>query len=85
LTWTLELTPRFRKQFDALPVQAQRAIDRKIEQIERDPFQTDIQKMKGILNTYRVRTGDYRIILELDLTARHTRVMQVRHRQSAYD
>lgn len=33
---------------------------------------------------YRIRIGDYRVLYEVDDTARVVRIMRVRHRREAY-
>ncbi|MHB8574343.1 MAG: type II toxin-antitoxin system RelE family toxin [Dehalococcoidia bacterium] len=84
MSWTVALTRRFARDFEALPQHVQQAIDRRIDQLEQDPFQTDIRKLVGMTTTYRVRTGDYRIIVDLDLPTQTATLQRVFHRREAY-
>lgn len=42
------------------------------------------RKIVGTHSDWRIRLGDYRIIYEIDDTARRINVMRVRHRREAY-
>jgi mRNA interferase RelE/StbE len=84
VSWAVALTRRFARDFKALPPQVQLAIDRRLDQLEQDPFQTDIRKLAGMASTYRVRAGDYRIIMVLDLDAQAVTLQRVLHRREAY-
>ena len=48
MSWTVALTRRFARDFEALPQHAQQTIDRRLDQLEQDPFQTDIRKLVGM-------------------------------------
>jgi mRNA interferase RelE/StbE len=84
VSWTVEITPRFAKDVDALPGRVRRAVDAKLDQLTVDPFAVDITKMTGSATTWRVRVGDYRIIVEVDLTGQVAILLRVRHRREAY-
>jgi mRNA interferase RelE/StbE len=42
------------------------------------------KKLKGSLNDWRIRVGDYRIIYEIDDKSKFIRLMKVSHRKSVY-
>lgn len=49
-----------------------------------DPRPTSCRKLAGSANDWRVRVGTFRVIYEIDDTARQVKVMRVRHRREAY-
>lgn len=84
MTWTDELSVRFEKDFDALAVQVQRAIDQKLGQLAENPYALDIKKLRGVVDRWRVRVGDHRIIVRLDEAKNVVVVLRVRHRREDY-
>jgi mRNA interferase RelE/StbE len=46
------------------------------------PVDLDVKKLAGTRNIYRVRVGDYRILIELEIHI--LRVFSVLHRKKAY-
>ena len=82
--WAVELSPRFDRDFEALPNQVQQAIDGKLDQLAADPFTAGLRKLSGRPVRWRVRVGDYRILTELDTRARTVTVLRVLHRREAY-
>lgn len=45
MSWTVEITPRFAREFGSLPARVQRAIDAKLDQFTTEPFSVDITKL----------------------------------------
>lgn len=82
--WTVELSARFEKDFEALPGQVQQAVDRTLDQLAADPFTAGLRKMQGRPVRWRVRVGDYRLITDLDTRTRTVTALRVRHRREAY-
>jgi mRNA interferase RelE/StbE len=70
------------KDIEKLERNISRRIYLKIEEISIDPFSKDIKKLKGI-DAFRLRVGDYRIILDIkgDLIT----VLKVGHRKNIYN
>ncbi len=56
---------------------------RRIEALADDPIPHQSQKLRGAERTYRLRVGDYRVIYEVDPTARTVVVYYIRHRREA--
>jgi mRNA interferase RelE/StbE len=75
------------KAITRLPDDVQDRVLEALSLLELDPFhpRLDIKNLKGKLKgLLRVRTGNYRIIYEIDHSARIVRVRQVVSRGSAY-
>jgi mRNA interferase RelE/StbE len=55
-----------------------------IQALADNPRPSGCHKLTGSDNDWRIRIGDYRVIYEIDDTARTVRVFRVRHRREAY-
>lgn len=49
-----------------------------------NPRPAGVKKLVGSRSDWRIRIGEYRIIYEIDDTAKTVTVMQVEHRRDAY-
>lgn len=61
-----------------------RRIVRQIQQLEDDARPVGSRKIVGTTSDWRIRVGDYRVLYEIDDTAKAIRIMRVRHRRDAY-
>jgi mRNA interferase RelE/StbE len=70
------------EELDKLEVVISRRIIKSVDELKENPFSKDIKKLKGI-DAYRLRVGDYRILLEIekDLIV----ILKVGHRKHIYD
>jgi len=59
-------------------------IARKMEALFGGPYPVGYKKLTGSQNAYRLRSGDYRILYEVDLRARAITIYTVEHRKQAY-
>jgi len=64
IAWTIRLSPEAAKQFSALPHDHQQTLGKAIDRMQIDPFQGDVQPLKGKKwqGRYRKRIGRYRLI-----------------------
>jgi mRNA interferase RelE/StbE len=58
-------------------------ISARLAALAEEPRPTGAEKLTG-LHAFRVRVGDYRIIYEVDDSARVVVVMRIRHRREVY-
>ena len=49
-----------------------------------DPYPRGCQKLAGSTADWRIRVGDYRIVYEIDKSARTITVTRIRHRREVY-
>lgn len=84
----VELEKNARKQYDKLPENVRLLMNGKIDQIAHAASFADIHviegKLKGTPDRYKVRQGDYRIILK-KVTEEHVVITAIRHRRDVYD
>lgn len=59
-----------------------RRIYKKIDEMSEDPFSKDIKRLKGS-DDYRLRVGDYRVILSIFQGT--IQILKVGHRKNIYD
>lgn len=52
--------------------------------LKTEPRPPDLKKLRGGTNGYRLRVGEYRILLEIDDSARSVTVLAVGHRRDVY-
>jgi len=52
--------------------------------LELHPRPHGIAKLAGTSNTWRVRIGEYRVLLDIDDTAKTVLVLRIAHRREAY-
>ena len=61
-----------------------RRIIRHLKALSETPRPSGCRKISGSKNDWRIRIGDYRVIYEIDATAKAVWVMRVRHRREVY-
>jgi mRNA interferase RelE/StbE len=54
-----------------------------IGRLREGPFPFGFKKLEGVSQAYRLRTGDYRVLYEVDKKARTIRVFNMEHRSRA--
>ena len=65
------------------PINRQR-IHEAIEQLPQNPRPKGVKKLKGEVDFYRIRVGDYRILHEIDDAAKLISIERVLPRENAY-
>ena len=72
------------KQIDELPADIQPRVDRKIASLAVIPRPEGARKLKGYMNEYRIRVGNYRICYEIDDSETVIRILRCCHRKDVY-
>lgn len=82
----LALEKPARKGLDRMPNKAAEALMNRLEQIAADPFakHANVETMKGMKDSFRLRQGDWRAVYRLDKAADEMRVVLVDVRGSIY-
>ncbi len=83
----IEVDKRFVKDFDVLPKYAQKAVTRIIDEIEEASTLFDVShcvKLQGYKDLYRIRTGDYRVVLSLLICGNTVTLLRVLPRGQVY-
>jgi mRNA interferase RelE/StbE len=72
------------KQLDKLNNQTRERIINAVERLRMRPYEYNLKKLVGITG-YRLRVGDYRVILDIDNNKLIILVLKVGHRKNIYD
>ena len=84
MKWRLIWTPRAEKDLLALDTVHARRIERALHRFS-ETGHADIRRLVNVTpEAFRIRVGDYRVILELDDDRDEAHVLRVRRRDSAY-
>lgn len=65
MDWDVQLVGPAQKDFQKLPAKDQSRVKTALLAMRKDPFQGDIQRLKGQPSAWRRRVGNYRIIYDL--------------------
>jgi mRNA interferase RelE/StbE len=55
-----------------------------IEKLAENPSPHDSRKLRGSINTYRIRVGDYRVIYSVSPPALTIEIIRIGHRRDIY-
>lgn len=73
------------KQLEKLPKKDRSKITVHIDDIHNNPEILDFKKLAGFKNLYRIRVGDYRIILSVNKIKKLIIIAYIGHRKDVYD
>ena len=73
----LDLQPRVSEQVE-------RTIERLLARLREGQRPQDMKALRGRPETYRIDSGEYRILFSLDETAALVTILRVRHRRDVY-
>jgi mRNA interferase RelE/StbE len=82
-SYRLEVKRTAAKEIADLPKADCRRVVAKIQLLARDPRPHGCEKLSGA-EKYRVRQGDYRILYEIDDSAKAVTVVKIGHRREIY-
>jgi mRNA interferase RelE/StbE len=75
---------RARKEMEGIQSPALETIERKILSLGDDPRPPGCKRLKGDDRTWRVRSGNYRILFQIDDSEKTVTVIKVGHRKDIY-
>lgn len=78
------MTEPTQKDLAELEKKTQRRIKAVLDRLLSYPQAADLKKLKGSQDMWRLRVGDWRVILRLDREQGILYVLRVRHRREAY-
>lgn len=86
MTYRIEFRKSAAREFAALPKLVQQRIADLLKLLAVSPFSSalDIKKLKGADSLYRARTGDYRVVYEVEKAVLLVVVVKVGHRRDIY-
>jgi mRNA interferase RelE/StbE len=85
MTYSIELAPAAARQLRKLKPQGRRRVQAAIELLAQEPRPRGATKLAGGEGEWRARTGDYRIIYEINDAVLLVLVLAVGHRRQVYE
>lgn len=85
MTYRIELAPAALRQLRKLDRSAQRRVQAAIELLATEPRPSGAKKLVGGNGEWRVRTGDYRVVYQIDDGVLLVLVVAVGHRREVYN
>ena len=71
MSWEVRLVKRAAKEIKRIPKKDAKRLLFVLEELAENPYQGDIEKIKGEENVWRRRIGNYRILYEIKLKQRY--------------
>ncbi len=84
MPYRILLTKQVEKQINALPHQVATRIEQHTEALHTNPRPPGVKKLKGQLQTYRVRVGNWRIINTIDDSTQEIMLLTIDDRKDVY-
>jgi mRNA interferase RelE/StbE len=82
--YAIKFKPLALRQLEKLPRNMQKRLSAKIEALGDDPFPAGCKKMSGLPDTWRIRSGDYRVIYQVHGEILLILVLTIGHRKDVY-
>ena len=80
--YSVRITKPAERQFKKLTQSVQGQLFKVFDKLQLDPFVSDIKKLKTPFEGYRVRSGQYRILLVVEKKV--VTIYSIKHRKDAY-
>ena len=84
ITYSVQLSDSAKTSLKKMPIRDRLRIARKIDQLAHNPRPVGSLKMQGEDNTFRIRSGDYRIVYDVLEDAVLVLVLRAGHRKDIY-
>ena len=82
--YTVTFARSAHKDLKGIPFEMAERIVARIEKLAHQPRPSGSLKLKGEEKLWRIRIGDYRVIYEIDDTAKVVDITVIRHRKDVY-
>ena len=82
MPWSIEISRRARRDLATLDAATRRAVGTALNRLAIDPSGSDLKKLSG--GDWRLRVGEWRVMLELDNRTGRITVQRVVNRRDAY-
>jgi mRNA interferase RelE/StbE len=82
--YSVLISPPAQRQIKKLSISVQQQIISKLKELEATPRPQGVEKLWDNENLYRIRTGDYRIVYQINDQEHSIIVAKVAHRKEVY-
>jgi mRNA interferase RelE/StbE len=84
MRYRIEFSPKAERQFKKLPKEIQIRLKHRIDTLAVNPFPRGVKRLSAEEDLYRIRTGDYRIIYQVQGKALLILILKLGHRKDVY-
>ncbi len=84
MAYSVEFTPRARKQFLSFEARPKKRVARAVDALSENPRPAGHKKLSGADTLYRIRVGDFRIVYEIHDSRLVVLVITIGHRGDVY-
>lgn len=84
MSYEIIFTKGAKKQLGKLPLDVQQRIQVKINDLGIEPRPSGVKKLKGKVDSYRIRVDDYRVIYKIQNDVLIVTVIKIKHRSEVY-
>lgn len=84
MAWRIRLSRTARKQLANVPQQDRERVIAALDRLADDPYQTDIRKLTGSNDEWRLRVGQWRVRFSFDYETNAIDILRVLPRGRAY-
>jgi mRNA interferase RelE/StbE len=84
MIYRIQIKPEAERAIGRIPNPFRRRISQAIDSLARTPRPTACVKLAGVIDAYRLRVGDYRIVYRIEDLVLVVYVIRVAHRKDVY-
>lgn len=84
MAYSIELKKSVERDIRKIPKKEIKRIVEAIERLAEEPRPSGSRKIKTTERTYRIRSGDYMVIYQIDEAEKTVLITHIRHRKDAY-
>jgi len=84
MRYRIEFSPKAERQFKTLPKEIQIRLKHRIDTLAVNPFPRGVKRLSAEEDLYRIRTGDYRMIYQVQGKALLILILKLGHRKDVY-
>ena len=84
MPYAIDFAPKAAVALSALPPKIRRQVARRVDLLAAHPRAPDSKKLQGLENLYRVRSGDYRIVYQIQDKKLLVLVVRIGNRRDVY-
>lgn len=84
MAYSIQLLPSAMKSLDGIPRKQRSQIAEKVGRLASEPFPRTAKKLQGIEDTYRIDSGDYRILYQVYQMRLTVLVVKIGNRKDVY-
>jgi mRNA interferase RelE/StbE len=84
VSYSITILRKAQKELAELPVPVFEIVEQKLLGLRDNPRPVGCKKLKGATDIWRVRSGDYRVLYEIDDSAKTVTIIKIGHRGSVH-